>query len=141
MKQRVMLSILGKQNYVDQDEDSVELITEGILEETQTGWSIRYQETELTGMAGVTTIFQIEPERITLTRQGPLKSQMVFQVGVFHESLYEMPMGALLVTICATKVAHTLSREGGTVDLTYGIDIEGSATGIVEYHLRVDPMV
>ena len=62
---------------------------------------------------------------------------MVFQPGVLHESLYQMEFGALLITVCATKIAHTLTDQGGTVDLVYGIDIEQSAGGVVEYHLDI----
>jgi hypothetical protein len=30
-----------------------------------------------------------------------------------------------------------ITQQGGTVDLTYGIDIEQSAGGLVEYHLDI----
>jgi hypothetical protein len=34
-------------------------------------------------------------------------------------------------------VEYELSENGGTVDLVYGIDIENSGGGLVEYHLDV----
>ena len=58
-----------------------------------------------------------------------------FQEGVSHESLYEMEFGALMITVCASKVSFDLSQEGGTIDLTYAIDIEQTAAGYIEYHL------
>ena len=54
---------------------------------------------ELTGMAGVTTTFIIEPDKITLKRSGKLNSQMVFQEGISHDSLYQMDFGALMLTV------------------------------------------
>jgi uncharacterized beta-barrel protein YwiB (DUF1934 family) len=62
---------------------------------------------------------------------------MVFQKGVLHESLYQMEFGTLMITVCASKMSYAIDENGGTVDLTYGIDIEQSAGGLVEYHLDI----
>ena len=139
MKKNVMLTIRGKQFYEGQDPEVIELLTEGTLEALETSWQICYEESDLTGLAGVTTTFRIEPGTITLTRTGRLQSQMVFQLGLLHESLYQMEFGALMITVCATKIVSDISEAGGTVDLTYGIDIEQSAGGVVEYHLDIQP--
>jgi len=137
MKKQVMLSIRGRQNYLDQDPDVIELVTEGLLEERDGGWDLTYEESDLTGLQGVTTTFRVEPGKITLSRKGPLTSQMVFQVGQYHESLYQMEFGALMITVCATKVDYDIRENGGTIDLTYGIEIEQSAAGMIDYHLDI----
>ena len=137
MKQTVMLRIQGKQFYEAQDPEVIELVTEGTLEQLENGWEICYEESEMTGMEGVTTIFRVEPEQITLIRRGRLESKMEFRLGVLHESLYQMEFGALLISVCATRIRYDISENGGTVDLTYGIDIERNAGGVVEYHLEI----
>lgn len=137
MKKSVVLSICGRQFYEEQEPETIELVTEGTLERIGDGWEICYEESQLTGMEGVTTIFRVEPGKITLIRTGRLHSQMVFQEGVLHESLYQMEFGALMITVCATKLDYDISEQGGTVDLTYGIDIEQSSGGVVEYHLDI----
>jgi hypothetical protein len=48
-----------------------------------------------------------------------------------------MEFGTLMITVCASKMAYDITELGGTVDLTYGIDIEQSAGGLVEYHLDI----
>ena len=137
MKKNVVLRICGKQFYEGQEPEIIELVSEGTLERLATGWEICYEESSLTGMEGVTTIFRVEPDKITLIRTGKLHSQMVFQPGVLHESLYQMEFGTLMITVCATKMSYAIDENGGTVDLTYGIDIEQSAGGLVEYHLDI----
>lgn len=137
MKYNVMLSLRGCQTYENQEPDVIELVTEGVMEQRDGGWDISYQESELTGLAGVTTTFQIQPGKITLSRTGPLRSQMVFQEGLFHESLYEMQFGAMMVTVCASRVSYDITPAGGTVDIVYGIEIEQSAIGVVDYHLEI----
>ena len=137
MKSAVVLTICGKQFYDEQESEVIELVTEGTLEPIDGGWEICYEESNLTGMEGVTTTFRIEKDQITLTRTGRLQSQMVFRVGVLHQSLYQMEFGALIITVCATSIQWDVNGNGGTVDLTYGIDIEQSAGGVVEYHLDI----
>lgn len=137
MSKAVILSIRGKQNYMDQEPEIIELVTEGNMSREGDKWSISYEESDLTGLAGVTTTFLIEQGRITLTRKGALNSQMVFEEGVFHESLYEMEFGALMITVCAKKTDCNLCETGGTIDLVYAIEIENTSTGIIDYHLDI----
>ncbi len=137
MKQEVVLSICGRQTYQGQEPDTIELVTEGTMEYRSNGWDISYEESDLTGLEGVTTTFRIEDGKIVLKRSGKLNSQMVFQEGLSHESLYQMEFGALMMTVTGKKVAHNLTEAGGTVDLVYSIDIEQTAGGTVDYHLDV----
>lgn len=139
MKIPVMLSIRGCQTYMDQEPDVIELVTEGTLEYTDGGWDIRYEETELTGLSGVNTLFRVETDKVILNRSGKLNSQMVFQKGVRHDSLYQMDFGALLITVCANHIAVQLDEYGGIVDLNYSIEIEKSTAGEVDYHLTIAP--
>ena len=137
MKQPVVLSIRGRQCYDGQEPDVIELITDGTMAFTDGGWDISYEETELTGMAGVTTTFRVEPGKVTLRRTGKLRSEMVFQEGVRHESLYQLDFGALLMTITAKQVYFDIVPDGGVIDIVYSIEIENSAAGTVDYHLDI----
>ena len=138
MKQAVMLSIRGRQTYLDQEPDVIELVTEGTLEFRDGGWDICYEESELTGLKGVTTTFRVEPAKITLTRDGNLASQMIFQEGVFHDSLYQTEFGfALMITVCASKVCYDITEAGGVIDLVYAIEIEQTTAGVIDYHLDI----
>ena len=137
MKQNVTLSLRGCQRYMDQEPDVIELVTEGTMEFRDGGWDVTYNESELTGLAGVTTNFRIEHDKVILTRTGRLNSQMIFQLGVKHDSLYQMDFGALLITVCAKQISAEIGSTGGTVDLIYSIEIEQGGAGIVEYHLDI----
>ena len=139
MKKTVVLSICGTQYYPGQEPDVIELVTEGTLEYRDGGWDICYEETELTGLAGVTTTFRLEPGYVVLERTGRLQSKMVFQQGIPHDSLYQMEFGALMMTVCAQMIDASISDHGGTVDLQYSIAIEHNEAGMVEYHLDVRP--
>ena len=137
MKKEVILSICGKQSYMGQDPDVIELVTEGTMEKTEKGWELCYEESDLTGLSGVFTRFVIEKDKIILDRTGRLSSKMVFQVGVSHDSLYQVEFGALMITVCATRVDARIGESGGTVDLVYNIEIEQNAAGVIDYHLEI----
>ncbi len=137
MKQPVILSLQGTQYYGGQDPDVIELVTEGTLEFVDGGWEVRYEESDLTGLAGVTTTFRVDPGKVTLRRTGRLRSEMVFREGIAHDSLYQMEFGTLMITVCAKQIDASISNQGGTVDLVYGIEIEQGEGGLVEYHLDI----
>lgn len=137
MKKEVSLAIRGSQRYQDQDPDVIELMTDGTMEFRNGGWDISYEETELTGMAGVTTTFRVEPGKVTLDRKGALKSRMVFQENVVHDSLYQMPFGALMLSVKATSVFFDIVPDGGVIDLSYNIEIENTQAGVIDYHLDI----
>ncbi|MEE1036146.1 MAG: DUF1934 domain-containing protein [Oscillospiraceae bacterium] len=137
MKQTVVLSIRGRQTYADQEPEVIELVTEGTMAFRDGGWDITYEESELTGLAGVTTTFRVEPGKVILTRTGALNSQMIFQEGVAHDSLYQMAFGALMLTVKATFVYFDIVPDGGVIDLSYNIDIENTEAGVIDYHLDI----
>ena len=139
MKQNVMLSIQGRQTYMDQEPEVLELVTDGVLEDMGDHWTLSYEETELTGMAGVTTTFLVEQDKITLKRTGKLNSEMVFQEGVSHESLYQMEFGALMISVCANRVMADICSDGGMIDLIYTIELEQAASGSIDYHMDIRP--
>lgn len=137
MKTPVLLKLTGRQTYLDQDPEVIELTTEGTMEPDGEGWRISYEESELTGLKGVTTTFSIQPSRVTLLRNGALESEMHFEVGQYHHSLYQMEFGALQISVYASQVDYNLDEKGGTLDLVYAIDIENNASGLIIYHLDV----
>ena len=137
MKKEVTLAIEGRQTYQDQEPEIIQLVTDGTMEFRNGGWDISYEESELTGLAGVTTTFRVEPGKVTLDRRGPLNSTMIFQENVVHESLYQMPFGALMLSVKATQVFFDIVPDGGVIDLSYNISIENSEAGVIDYHLDI----
>ena len=137
MKKEVVLSLRGQQTYDGQEPDVIELVTEGTMEFYDGGWNISYEESDLTGLAGVTTTFRVESGRVILERTGNLRSRMVFEKDVPHDSLYQMSFGTLMITVCAKYLFFDIVSDGGVVDLLYTIEIENNAAGTVDYHLEI----
>ena len=135
-----MLHIRGTQLYQDADPEVIELTIEGPREKQKEVWELSYEESDLTGLAGVTTAFRVGPRGVVLKRTGAIENQMIFMEGRKHESLYRLDFGALMLTVKATKVSSAISETGGTLDIHYNIEIEDTSAGNVEYHIEVNPI-
>ena len=135
----VLLSIRGEQYFDDIDPDATELMTEGTMVLTEDGMVLSYEETELTGMEGTTTTFEVKGPQVILTRTGTVNSQMVFEEGRQHTSLYETPFGELTVDIQTSTLKHNLTQRGGVMEIKYPIAVEHTVTGRNCFKIRVRP--
>ena len=138
IKKDVIIFVRGEQYYEGVDPDGVELISEGTMVIADSGEiTLSYEETELTGMEGTTTTFLIQGDKVTLTRSGGVTSQMIFQPGRPHSSLYTTPWGKLEVDITTSKLAHRISERGGLMEIQYTIAVGHQVTGRNQYKVRV----
>ena len=135
----VLLSIRGEQYFDDIDPDATELMTEGAMVLTEDGMVLSYEDTELTGMEGTTTTFEVKGPQVILTRTGTVNSQMVFEEGRQHTSLYETPFGELTVDIQTSTLKHNLTQRGGVMEIKYSIAVEHTVTGRNCFKIRVRP--
>lgn len=133
----ILLSIRGEQDFDGIDPDATELVTDGTMELTGAGMVLTYRETELTGMEGTTTTFEIRGAQVILTRSGTVNSQMVFEEGRQHTSLYETPFGDLPVDIQTSVLKHNLSERGGLLEIKYSIAVDHTLTGRNRFKIRV----
>ena len=127
---KVVLTITGSQRFGTDEPEKTSLVTEGTLEREGDILLLSYEESELTGMEGTTTVFRVEPARITLQRSGTLESQMVFELGHEDRSLYDMGFGALMITVLTDRLENTLTDAGGEMDVSYSVAIETKRPGI-----------
>ena len=137
MEENVIISIKGSQLYEGQDPDVTELVTAGTLRREQEGYTMAYQETELTGLEGTTTKLRIEGPRVTVLRQGSVNSQMIFEVGRKHLSMYETPYGALAVGIETRRLKNNVDEAGGDLEFDYAIEIDNLLAGKSLFQLNV----
>ena len=108
----------------------MELVTEGTWSRRADGrQTISYKETELTGLEGTTTSVHIDGPKVILERKGSVNSQMVFEEGKQHTSLYETPFGELSIDIQTSKLLHNLTERGGLMEIKYSIAVEHTVTG------------
>ena len=134
----VLLTIRSEQHFEDMEPDSIELMTEGTLTPIgEGGILLADQESALTGLEGTTTTFEVRGPQVILSRTGSVNSQMVFEEGKQHTSLYETPFGELAIDVQTSRLRHSLTEQGGLMDLRYSISVEHSVTGRNAFKIRV----
>ena len=124
----VIISVTGVQQGVN-GPDAMELVTAGQYGQDEKETLLTWQESELTGMEGTTTTFEVSGPQVILRRVGSVNSQMVFEEGRQHTSLYETPYGELSVDIQTSRLLHNLTERGGLMEIKYSIAVEHVVTG------------
>ena len=132
-----IITVRGEQYYDGADPDVTELMTEGYLTQEDGGVTFSYEETDLTGMEGTTTAFTVRGRQAILTRTGTVNSQMVFEEGKQHTSLYGTLFGELSVDIQTSRLRHNLTARGGILEIRYTIAVEHTVTGKNMFKIRV----
>lgn len=141
MTDNVIISIKGKQLYAESGPDEMELVTAGTLKrDVRGGYTISYEESELTGLEGTTTTFRIQKDKITLHREGTLNSEMVFQKGLRHISLYDTPYGGLTLQVQTRTAKADLDQSGGDLEIRYTLDVEDQRLGENSFQIHVSEL-
>ena len=132
-----MISIDGSQNFGGGNTDNVELTTEGELIVDEGSYTLKYNESELTGMAGTVTQITVDDNGIVnLIRTGTVNSQLVFEEGKRHLSCYDTEGAAFTIGVFASYVDTVLEDHYGEINITYAMDIDDKPIGENEIRIR-----
>ncbi len=136
--QEVLISISVKQEFEDEGEQVMELLTQGEMSLEEDGaYRISYQESEMTGLEGTVTSFLIHEKQIILTRMGAVRSYMHFEEGCRHKSTYDTPYGSMDVEIRTTEFYQSITELGGEIRLDYQIEISRNIVGSNFFDIKV----
>ena len=137
MEKEVVISIKGMQNYEGALPDVVELVTQGRLAREGERYTLSYQESELTGLSGTLTTIRVDGPEVTLMRVGEFNSQMVFQEGRRHLSMYNTPYGAMSIGVNARHLLAELTDQGGDIEVDYTIEVDHAMAGRNVFRISV----
>ena len=137
MEKDVVISIKGMQRYENGESDSIELVTEGRLAREGNSYTLSYQESELTGLEGTLTTIQVEGEQVTMLRMGEFNTQMVFQGGRRHLSVYNTPYGAMEIGVNTRHLLAELDETGGVIEVDYDIEVDHAVAGRNVFQISV----
>lgn len=132
----VIISITGTQT-VESGDDVIELVTDGKYSYGEDASMITYNESSLTGMEGTKTTFKIEKDIVTLTREGAVNSQMLFQKGRKHFFIYDTPYGATTMGVDTQKLRTDMGEHGGKMDIVYSVDVDSLILGKNVFSINV----
>ena len=139
MNRDVIISISGWQLTDEYAGEVVELVTEGTLSRDGDMYSVKYDESTLTGLEGTTTVLAIDKERVVLSRYGNVDSQLVFEQGKKHMGFYETMFGAFTVGVSTKKIRSTIEDTGGNIEIDYMVEVDHALAGQNNFKMSVRP--
>lgn len=112
----------------EEDGETLEMVTEGLVRVRGGRVEIVYDEGELSGMEGSTTVVSYakdDPKTVSMIRSGAVSTALVFERGVRHLCTYETPYMPFQIGVLALCVDNRLESEG-VIALDYLIEIRGA---------------
>ncbi|MBQ9460210.1 MAG: DUF1934 domain-containing protein [Oscillospiraceae bacterium] len=106
----------------------------GVMEYGEAETRLVYEEPAALGLGGVTTELALCGGRAVLKRSGEVRSELRFEVGAPHASVYETKHGSFPAELVTHAVRARLSPRGGPVELHYTLTLGGAAD---EHRLRL----
>ena len=121
------------------EEDAIELSTEGVMNIDENKIELVYEESEITGMEGSTTTVYFElsnPGFVTIYRTGAVSTSLVFEKGKRHHCAYNTPIMPFEICVRTLKVENNILTDG-VLKLDYVIEIRGAKAERTKFELTV----
>ena len=105
------------------NDENIELITEGAFYFKNGSYYILYDEKEEMGMANCSVTVKVSDKEVTISRKGDFSSKMLYKTGEASEFLYNTPYGRFPVILDTQKIENNLSVMGGKIEILYSVTI------------------
>jgi uncharacterized beta-barrel protein YwiB (DUF1934 family) len=135
MKKKAIISISS--NQMSKKDDTIEVLTPGDYYKKDEAYYAIYDETEISGMEGTTTTLEIQPERLSLIREGTTSAKMEFEKNKKYVTLYNTPYGALELLIQTKELKVKVNEQGGEILVDYNMSVAGQRPQKTELRINI----
>ncbi|WP_461207582.1 YwiB family protein [Clostridium sp. DL1XJH146] len=135
MEKKALIKVLSSQ--IGNEEDSIEIVTQGSFYKKENYYYAVYEETELSGMDGTTTTMKFNGEEFNLIRMGTTNTEMKFKNEDENISMYSTPYGTLELLISTNELDIQVDDEGGDVFIDYYLSVEGQQTNNTQLKVNI----
>ncbi len=122
----VVLTVESVIKMQGEEDQAMELITEGKFYDKAGSRYFIYQESQISGMEGDKTMLKLSQEKVVMHRYGEHNSELSFEENKRYESDYNTPYGPFKMEVLASKVICEVDGNGaGFIELKYEMSIKG----------------
>ena len=125
MGKKAIISVISNANI--EEDDMIEVVSPGSFEKIEDGFKATYEETEISGMEGTTTILTIKENQVILEREGTTSTKMIFKEDEDSIVLYNTPYGMLEIAISTNNLDVKIDEDGGKLDIEYEMSVYGQS--------------
>lgn len=138
LQEDYLISIKGRQN-MDGESGEVEVTTMGSYVKKGNSRYIVYKEYDTENRnAAHTSVLKIEGDsKITLMRSGAQNTRLILENGKRHLCPYDTGYGCMMIGVFTNKVKSQLDDLGGSVEISYTLDINANLSSLNEVFITV----
>ena len=140
MEKEVLITVDSKMDDINGKNDAMSLVTEGKLTKENDEYVLSYEESEITGLDGTTTVIRISNDSVTLIRHGNISAMMLFEVGKTHLTDYQTEYGTVMLGVRAQKVNIDINDNGGSISVDYVLEYNRAYGGRNSINVKVKEM-
>lgn len=120
VENNAVILIKGEQ-IIDGEHDVTEIDVTGALSETDDGLKLEFWE-YLDENEKVHTEITVSESKVSMTKQGSVATEMIFEKGVRHNCEYSTPIGTLSLGVSTNDVKVEVEDGSGKILLEYDLD-------------------
>lgn len=124
MTKEVMVRIVGQHTGEAVDSEKLASAAPGVYYEKDGAHYILFEEKAEGFEESIKSRIKLKGNRLEISKQGPLNSQMVFEEGMVHNSAYVTPYGRFLMGIHTRRFAMEEREESLRIQVDYGLELD-----------------
>lgn len=137
-KEKYMISIIGEQK-LDGETDRIEVLTAGNYMMKKDHFYIGYKEyDENNPNEHSDNLIKVEKDMVTISRKGPMRSQLILEKGKRHQCVYQTVAGNLMIGVFTKTMKSTLNDKGGTLEVSYTLDFNTDLVSENSFNIKVE---
>lgn len=137
-KEKYIISIIGEQK-MDGESDRVEVLTAGNYMMKKDHFYIGYKEyDENDPNEHYDNLIKVEKNMVTISRKGPMRSQLMLEKGKRHQCVYQTIAGDLMIGVYTKTMKSTLNEKGGTLEVSYTLDFNTDLVSENSFKIKIE---
>lgn len=137
MTKDVLVRVKGTQD-IDEEKDTIEVITNGSCYEKNGKWYILYEEVMDELNAVTKNTVKISADTVEVTKKGLINAQMIYETGKKNVCNYATPMGQILMGITTKDIQFRVEENKMYLDIQYALEMNGQHVSSSRLELTAD---
>lgn len=135
--EKVIVKVRGEQTGADGETNAIEVVAEGRHYEKNGMHYVLYDD----HMAdeSISTVLEIEPNRLRLTRNGAIVQDQYFINGVESTSEYRTPFGSMKMSVRTRNMEIAYGTVSGEIHVDYAMALNGAWQSDNALHISISP--
>ena len=126
MEKKKFIFVISSEITTDGDTSNIKLTTTGNYSKINGRWVLLYDEMSEDKTAVIKTMEKVNDKSVTITRNGEGSTKLIVTEGERNMCHYRTQFGDILLGVYCNEVENDLKDSGGTISMSYTLDVNAS---------------